>query len=143
MGTCPTVTVNSVTLTQSGTLTFTATAYSVSITRTSTTSVNWPISCLTPGTCADLEASYLALATTTSASCTGTTLCTCVVSSATTAPATEQGTYTTAGSALTTTPSTGTPGTGSFCVQGDTLHVMGMTGVMGSASDQVAQRLSP
>ncbi len=144
-GSCPTATVNSVTIAQSGSLTFTATAYSVALTRTSTTSVNWPIACITPLTCADLQAMYLATPNVQSATCTGTTLCTCVVTSTTPTAVSEQGTYTTSGNTLMTTPSGGAPTSGAFCVQGDTVHIMNleMTGQMRPTSDQVAQRLSP
>jgi len=131
-------------VTPGASLTFTATAYSVSLTRTSTTSINWPMACITPATCADLQASYLATANVQSATCTGTTLCTCVVTSTTPAAVSEQGTYTTSGSTITTTPSGGTPASGGFCVQGDTGHFMNleMTGQMRPTSDQVAQRLA-
>jgi hypothetical protein len=106
--------------------------------------VNWPIACITPATCADLQATYLASPNVQSATCTGTTLCTCVVTSTTPTAVSEQGTYTTSGSTMTTTPAGGTPTSGAFCVQGDTVHIMNleMTGQMRPTSDQVAQRLS-
>ena len=52
----------------------------------------------------------------------------------------EQGTYTTSGSALTLTPSNGSPSDGAYCVQGGSLHLLGLDSQMRPVSDQVARR---
>ena len=138
-GACPTVTVNSVSIGQSGTITFTTTAYSVSATRNTMLNINYPMACIAPNTCADLEAAFAANTAIQSASCTGDTLCACAL---TYVPQTssEQGTYTTAGNMLTLTPTGGSPSTGAFCVEGNNLHLLGTDSTGQVTGDQVAER---
>jgi hypothetical protein len=137
---CPTLTLNSVTMTESGTVTFTVTNYSVAANRTITFSENVPLICIDPATCADLEYAYSTDPTIQSVSCTGTTLCTCLL---TLLPqsGSEQGTYTTAGSSLITTPAGGTAATSAYCVQGGTLHLLGLDTAGQVNSDQTATHL--
>jgi hypothetical protein len=42
---------------------------------------------------------------------------------------------------LTLTPTAGTPSTGSYCVQGNTLHLVGTNAAGSVISDQVGQRI--
>jgi hypothetical protein len=103
-----------------------------------------PSSCLGATTCDQLAAGLQgALADAgVSAACTTSALgCVCTVSGSALAIDTS-GTYTTSGTNVTTTPTTGgTSSTSGYCVQGSTLYILnapGMTG--GGASEIVAQK---
>jgi hypothetical protein len=106
-----------------------------------------PTSCLSQSgvtlTCAQLDQALqqeIASGSTTISSghCSGTSSCTCSF----TIPAqttTETGTYTTSGTTITMTPSTGTTSSDSYCVQGNELHVMSvdMTMPMGTVTADI------
>jgi hypothetical protein len=106
--------------------------YTLNETVTLSASETLPASCLTQDgltlTCAQVDAllqSAILQDPTVfkSAHCTGSSSCTCTF---TLAPQTmtQTGTYTTAGTTLTTLSSTGTPGSNEYCVKGNELHVM-------------------
>lgn len=148
---CPeaTVTINS--LGVSGTANFGADmTYSVSQTITASASQTLPAPCLTMGgltlTCQQLDqlAQQLLLENPSiqSIRCSGSSSCTCTF---TLAPMTTNasGTYTTSGTMLTLTSSTGGISGGPYCVQGDELHLISvdMTMPMGTIqADQVLTR---
>jgi hypothetical protein len=116
---------------------------------------NWnvPTSCLGGMTCAALNAAIQASQQQNpdpaiqSITCVGTGTCVCRFVGT---PQTENetGTYTTSGTAITTTASGGTVDSGDYCVQGDTIHIVTVdrtmnTGPMGQAtilSDVTATR---
>ncbi|HVT08105.1 MAG TPA: hypothetical protein VHO67_11645 [Polyangia bacterium] len=121
---CPGVTVSGVTATQSGTYTFNADlTYSIAVTGQATFDVTFPASCNSSGSCAGLAAQLQTADPGATATCTGTGACVChfVV------PATddEQGTYTTGGTTVTLLNSAdGSTTPQSYCVQGNTLHIL-------------------
>ncbi|SRR6266540_1783114 len=148
---CPGVTISVSNLQLTGTLSLNAdqsyTAGSVIETFTMVETV--PSSCLAGMTCADLDASLNADVPpegVESASCSGTSSCTCRLNFRVSAMG-ESGTYTAAGTTLTTTDAAGSVDTSQYCVQGNLLHVVTlsttMTTPMGMAridSDLVAQK---
>ena len=143
---CPSATVTNVNLTQTGSTVFTTTGYAVAVTRGYSYTYNVPASCLNGGTCADLAAEFAQSPTLQSSSCTGSTTCVCPLVYVP-QDLTESGTYTTSGSTLTTTPTAGTAGTTSYCVEGNRLHFLDVQTItdmgavtMRTRSDQVAQR---
>ena len=143
---CPSATVTNLNLTQTGSTVFTTTGYAVAVTRAYSYTYNVPASCLNGGTCADLAAEFAQSPTLQSSSCTGSTTCVCPLVYVP-QDLTESGTYTTSGSTLTTTPTAGTAGTTSYCVEGNRLHFLDVQTItdmgavtMRTRSDQVAQR---
>jgi hypothetical protein len=143
---CPEATLSDATATRTGSVIFTTTDYAVAGTLTVSYTLTMPASCIDSGaSCSDFGDSLVS-ANIQSAYCTGDTICVCPI---VTAPISnsESGTYTTAGSTLSTTPASGTPATSSYCVQGDKLHVLNVETItdmgvarMRTRSDQVAQR---
>jgi hypothetical protein len=139
---CPGATVNISGLNVSGNGSFnTDLTYSITETISASLSETIPTSCLTTGgvtvTCAQLDQEIQAVliqspGTYQSAHCAGSSACTCtfVLAPQTTS---ETGTYTTSGTTITTTDSTGSPSSGSYCVQGNELHMLqvDMTMAMG------------
>jgi len=139
---CPGATVNISGLKVSGNASFNADlTYSVNETISASLSETIPPSCLTTNgvtlTCAQLDQSIQAVlvqnpGTYQSAHCSGSSTCTCTF---TLAPQTmsETGTYTTSGTTITTTDSTGASDSSSYCVQGNELHMVqvDMTMAMG------------
>jgi len=86
--------------------------------------VDFPATCLNGITCADIQSTFRASPSTASATCTGTSTCQCMVplQGDTTS---ESGTYVINGTSLDTTPSDGSdPDTISYCVKGNTLHLI-------------------
>jgi hypothetical protein len=151
---CPNETVSAGPITASGTVTFNADkTYSVSFTESVSETLSVPASCLSSGgttvSCGDLS-TVLGMgsvddAGTTTASCTTSGAnCSCTID-VSGQNISEMGTYTLSGNTFTTTSSASgtTPGTASYCVQGNTLHVISMD--MGSSmgmpnSDLVATK---
>lgn len=139
---CPGATVNISGLSVSGSGSFNADmTYSVMETISASVSETIPASCLMMSgitlTCAQLDQAIQTLLTQNpgtyqSAHCAGSSSCTCsfVLAAQTTS---ETGTYTTAGTIITTTNSTGTSSSSSYCVQGNELHMLqvDMTMAMG------------
>lgn len=150
---CPGETVGNASVDTSGTATFTADGkYSVTETISSSVSFTVPSSCLTSGgatlSCSDLNATGSgddggAPGPTTSCATSGSS-CACTLSQ----PAqtvTEMGTYVTAGSTFTATPSSSSTGSlmagnDGYCVQGNTLHFIAGGADAGATVDLVATR---
>jgi hypothetical protein len=139
---CPGASVKILGLNVSGSASFNADmTYSVTETVSITASETIPTSCLTTSgitvTCAQLDQAIQMLVaqspgTYQSAHCSGASACTCTF---TLAPQTmsEAGTYTTSGTTLTTTDSTGSSSSSEYCAQGNELHMLqvDMTMAMG------------
>jgi len=143
---CPAATVTNFNLAQTGSAVFTTTGYAMALTRGYSYTYNVPASCLNGGTCADLAAELAQSPTLQSSSCTGSTTCVCPLVYVP-IDVTESGTYTTSGSTLTTTPTAGTAGSTSYCVEGNRVHFLDVQTItdmgavtMRTRSDQVAQR---
>jgi hypothetical protein len=127
----------------SGTLTFNGDlSYAFNIAETITTSQSIPLSCTSFSSCADVQADLAAASPTSAATCTGSTTCAC--HSTLSIPSTAiNGTYTTSGTMLQLTSATSSVTTDVFCVQGSTLHLMGIdhsTGQTVVIVDDVAQK---
>jgi len=135
---CPGYSVSNVSATESGTLSYTAAGtYSATFARTLQYTETIPVSCIAPSTCDYLPYTYALLGL--SASCTGTTVCTCSVAGSGTGS--EAGTYATSGSTLTATDSvSGDIDTMAYCVQGNTVHFLSYNGAGQVTSEQIAQR---
>lgn len=136
-------TVQAVSVAASGTATFNADmTYSVDVAESDSETVDVPLSCLSvngvAGSCADLAMAIGSVAPDagTTASCTTAGAnCSCTVSEAGTT-FDETGTYTVSGTAFTTMQGTGAntgTGGGSYCVQGNTLHILSTMGASGMA----------
>ena len=135
---CPGGTLTITGATESGTLSFTsAGTYTANVTATVSIMDTTPSSCIAPATCADLAAAYVAEGA--SATCTGTSVCNCTIVIA--SSGSEAGTYTTSGTTLTITDSTGEVDSMGYCVQGDTLHLTNFNTAGQVASSETAQRL--
>ena len=146
---CPGATANASGVKVTGSGSFNADlTYSTTETLTASFSETIPASCLTTTsngititlTCAQLDQAIQQLVqqdptTIQSAHCAGANSCTCsfTLAGQTT---TEMGTYTTLGTTITMTSSTGTVTTDSYCVQGKDLHVMSFDMTMPMASAQ-------
>ena len=145
---CPGASINISGLNVSGSGSFNADmTYSINETISASLSETIPPSCLTMSgitlTCAQLDQSIQAILTQSpgtyqSAHCAGSSSCTCtfVLAPQTTS---ETGTYTTSGTIITTTDSTGASSSSSYCVQGNELHMLSvdMTMPMGKVQADV------
>jgi hypothetical protein len=144
---CPAATVTNVATSHTGSLELTASDYSATATTTLSYTVTFPLACLgNVATCADVGDVLSNGAGVASASCSGSTICACSLSSAP-VTASASGTYQTSGSTVTFMPSGGSPSTASYCVQGDRLHILDVETVqsmgaviMRTRSDEVADR---
>jgi hypothetical protein len=150
---CPNESLQSTSFTASGTATFNADmTYSVDVTESLSETVIVPTSCLTVGTttitCDELSTAFGgALATDAGApmaTCTssgGNCDCTISLSGLSTH---ETGTYTLSSNSVVTTPMGGTPSSGDYCVQGNTLHLVSSADMGGGmpavATDIVATK---
>jgi hypothetical protein len=136
---CPAQTITNVTATESGTLSFAAGGtYTANLSITLSFTDTAPVSCIgATATCADLQAGYVFIGA--SATCTGTTVCTCTVALASNVA--EAGTYTTSGTSLNLTPAGGQADTMGYCVQGNTLRLLHFNGAGLLTTEEVAQRL--
>jgi hypothetical protein len=150
---CPNESLQSTSLTASGTATFNADmTYSVDVTESLSETVIVPTSCLTVGTttitCDELSTAFGgALATDAGApmaTCTssgGNCDCTISLSGLSTH---ETGTYTLSNNSVVTTPMGGTASSGDYCVQGNTLHLVSSADMGGGmpavATDIVATK---
>ena len=142
---CPTSTLTNMTSDASGGFSFNADlTYSSSI--TATIGFNWNVqtSCLGGMTCAEFNAAIQAAQQQNpdpgiqSITCAGSGTCVCRFIG-TPQSENETGTYTTSGTAITTTASDGTVETGDYCIQDNTFHVVTVdrtmnTGPMGQAT---------
>jgi hypothetical protein len=136
--TCPGDTISDFMITEAGTLSFASGgAYTASINATQSYTEMTPSSCISPATCADLAAAYQSLGA--SATCSGTTVCTCTIALA--VNGTAAGTYTTSGSTLTIMASTGSqPDSMGYCVQGNQVHFLHFNSAGQVTTDETAQR---
>ncbi|HTB78212.1 MAG TPA: hypothetical protein VK762_33440 [Polyangiaceae bacterium] len=144
---CPNESLQSTSLTASGTATFNADmTYSVDVTESLSETVIVPTSCLTVGTttitCDELSTAFGgALATDAGApmaTCTssgGNCDCTISLSGLSTH---ETGTYTLSNNSVVTTPMGGTASSGDYCVQGNTLHLVSSAMDMGGGMPAVS-----
>lgn len=130
---CPSATVDSPNFGASGTLAFNADmTYALMVTTTGSFKMNIPSSCLAGATCAQLDAILKAdpPPNTQSIACSGSGTCVCT---AVLAPmmANETGTYSTAGTVVTTTPASGaSPDAVEYCVQGTEGHFLSVDRTM-------------
>jgi len=129
-GSCPGETVTNIHFVPSGTLMFgTSGSYTAAVTMSATMDLNFPPSCLNGATCADVnqaEQGIVGMGGIDSVSCVGTSSCTCTMH-LTVDVENSTGTYTTAGTQLTLTATSGGNGdNGPYCVQGSTLHLLGL-----------------
>ncbi len=112
----------------SGTAVFNAAnTYSLDLQLTVTATAHIPAACLQGLSCSALNALFqYETGGTTGAtiSCTGSSSCTCVISAPQTTS--EDGTYTTSGTTLTTTPGSGGSAAQPYCVDGSTLHIISL-----------------
>lgn len=132
---CPGATASASGISASGSASFNADlTYTMTQTLTASITENIPASCLTQNgltlTCAQVDQLLQTLiqmepGTFQSAHCSGSSSCTC---SFVLAPQmmTESGTYVAAGTTLTLTASDGTTSGGSYCVEGNNLHLLSM-----------------
>jgi len=120
--------------------------YSFEVEQTITLTSTFPLSCTTATSCSEYAAGVMPGASASGVTCVGTTTCACRQSFS--IPRTVvTGTYTTAGPTIQLTSSASGVTTSSYCVQGDLLHLMTVsgtqTGPMGEAVilvDDVAQK---
>jgi hypothetical protein len=148
---CPAATISVSNLQVTGTLSLNADeTYSAgSVIETFTMVETLPTSCIGGMTCADLDAALKAdtpPANVESVSCSGSSTCTCRFNFRISAMG-ESGTYTAAGTTLTTTDAAGSASTTEYCVQNNMLHLVELSTTMmtpmGMAridSDLVAQK---
>jgi hypothetical protein len=120
MGSCPAASLGNVDPAPAGSFVFNADlTYSIDFTMTLSAAVNFPGSCLSGATCADLDAAVRQQTSPLiqSASCAGLTSCVCTFVE-TPVHITESGTYTASGSSLfTTSPGQTTPDELAYCVK--------------------------
>jgi hypothetical protein len=146
---CSTASIGGVSGSATGSVSFNS-DMTYSISENSTGVVPWtiPSSCSGVTTCAALGAYVQASISAGTFTCTGTTTCSCTQTVL--ANVVDTGTYSTAGNNLVlTSASSGTSMTGSYCVQGSTLHLVTIDatmnmGPMGQATidkDLTAQKL--
>jgi len=138
MSFCSTATLSGYSVRPSGTFNIAADmTYALNLTLNLTVSINVPSSCLMGQSCALLSTALQAQVGTdgvTAASCSGSSSCTCTVTGVQTEA--EMGTYTTAGTEMTLTDSTGSTDGGPYCVQGSTLHLLTVDTTMAMAKIQ-------
>lgn len=120
--TCAGDTISNTSATETGTLSFTsAGTYTSNVSLTLSYTEMIPASCISGLTCADLQSQFAIIGAT--ATCTGSTVCTCSISLA--ANGAETGTFTASGTSLTTTSSaSGNSSSMGYCVQGNTVHFL-------------------
>jgi hypothetical protein len=137
---CAGASISALNISYTGSIEFTAGNYTVDATSSQSFTVSFAVACLNGGTCADYAAALEATADPgTTASCSGTTTCTCMVDTGP-QPAAESGGYTVSGNTVTTTPSDGSAAdTLSYCVKGDTVNFMEIEGDQ-TVVELVAQR---
>jgi hypothetical protein len=121
---CPDASVTAATATISGNATFNADmTYSTTSAQTVTFYWHFPADCLNGQTCDYLASTGQAgLPAGVSFTCTGTTDCDCIESAS--GNSSDSGTYSVSGSNLLTNSTTNGAGTGLYCVQGSTLHLV-------------------
>lgn len=126
---CPNASITNVKYTPSGTLTFgSGMSYTAAVTMAMSFNLNIPTSCISGGgTCADANTGIqgiVGMDGITSATCTGTTTCVCTVAGNVDVE-NSAGTYSTAGTVLTLTATSGGNGdSGDYCVKGSSLHLI-------------------
>ncbi|MES1207276.1 MAG: hypothetical protein ABUS79_15170 [Pseudomonadota bacterium] len=127
-GLCPAATITDATVTSTGSFSFTAgMTYTMSLSSHGTAKANVPASCLSGLSCANLNGLLQVQLLLNpqpglqSVTCAGTAGCVCTAVT-TSDSLTESGTYSTAGSRLSTVSSAGASSTRNYCVQGSTLH---------------------
>jgi hypothetical protein len=135
---CPGDTVSNVSATETGTLVFASGGtYTANVSSTVMYSEMTPVSCVDPLTCAELADSYAAIGG--AATCTGTTVCACMIAIASSGSA-EAGTYAASGTSVTVTPSGGTPRAMGYCVQGDSVHFLHFNSAGQVTTEEIARR---
>ena len=114
----------------------------VGATRTLAMGLTMPLSCVAPATsCAQLEAAYAADPNNQTAQCSDFINNSCVCSIGQKPKiADESGTYATTCGFVTLQATNGTPSIAAFCVEGDSLHLMGIDSQGRPTSDQQARR---
>jgi len=137
MGQCPTASLTNVKVTPSGTMTFGADlTYTTDVSMTMSFTENIPTSCVSGASCATVNAALQAEVGTngiTAVNCTGSSTCACAITAAMVLDM-SSGTYTTAGTILTLTATSGTSGdSGDYCVQGSSLHLLSIDTSMSMA----------
>ena len=147
---CPGASASAAAPTVAGTLTFNSDSSYVATGVSETVAVTEvvPLSCTGQTSCAAFAQTIMDSSTTpVPVTCTGSSTCTCTISASMTAM-TESGTYYTAGTTLSTIPTSGTQSNDDYCVKGSALHIlsvdttmnMGPMGQATIASDIVAQK---
>lgn len=144
---CPGAAITNVATSHAGSIAFTASDYTATATTTLSFTLTLPVSCV-GGTvrCADIGDQLATDTSVASASCSGSTVCTCALAN-TPVITDASGTYLTSGAVVTFQPSNGSPSTASYCVKADQLHILDVETItsMGSLimrtrSDEVADR---
>lgn len=139
---CPAARFSNFNVTRTGSMVFTATDYATASIASVAFTYTFPQSCIVDPslTCGAFGDSLAGTPDYQSASCTGSTMCICQLVT-TPSTTTESGTYTTSGGTLNTMPTGGTPGTVSYCVQGDRLTLLDIDATtMRTRATQVLQR---
>jgi hypothetical protein len=128
-GSCPTVQLGMVELTPTGTLALAADmSFTGSLVVNAAIDLIYPPECLADGTCADVtqaQQTTVGRNGVTSVNCVGTTSCTCTTMQ-TIDIIKASGTWATSGTTLTFAGAPG--GDGPYCVQGSSLHLIGLDG---------------
>jgi hypothetical protein len=110
----------------SGTLTFNADmTYATTVAQSGTIKFKAPLSCTSAASCDELATSIYPMPPDATSTCTtANAVCDCSIVYSGPMTGTDSGTYTTAGNVVTLTPSSGGPPIpGSYCVQGNELHL--------------------
>jgi hypothetical protein len=123
MGVCPGAVASAKTSAATGSFALNAdSTYSMSLTIPFEIDLSIPASCVGGMTCAEVGAGLMATADYSTVTCTGTTTCSCKMT--TTSVQDESGTYTASGTTLSLVSSDGSTNGGTYCVQGDVLHLV-------------------